>query len=100
MAYLALSQGTPVLGIPANNDQLLVMKYVEAKQLGQVVRWRQVKEGVLKSVVPEMLSNVQMKNAVTALAGDLNPESAPFKFEQEIIRLMNEWTMQHRQSAV
>ncbi|CAM3916060.1 glycosyltransferase [Vibrio aerogenes] len=100
MAYLALSQGTPVLGIPANNDQLLVMKYVEAKQLGQVVRWREVKEGLLKSVVPDMLNNTRMKNTVKIMAGKLNPELAPYHFEQEMIRLMAQCSIDHHQNAV
>ncbi|MDW6001929.1 glycosyltransferase [Vibrio mangrovi] len=90
MAYLALSQGTPVLGIPANNDQLLVMKYVEEKQLGQIVRWREVKEGQLTSVVTGMLNDQHMHNTVQNVANALDPELSPSRFEQELLRFMDE----------
>lgn len=54
--YQALNVGTPVLGIPANMDQLLCMAHVEDLGCGRLVRPWQVNKPMLPEVVRQLMS--------------------------------------------
>lgn len=54
--YQALSQGTPVLGIPTNLDQHLTMHFVAATGAGGILRSDAVTPGALRQRVADMLA--------------------------------------------
>ena len=55
--HQALGQGTPVLGIPANLDQLLNMQFVEQAGAGRTVRADAVSVRSVREAVGQLLTN-------------------------------------------
>ncbi len=55
-AYQALAQGTPVIGIPSNMDQLLAMRFIEDAEAGKLVRFRDVNKQLFSDTIKQIVS--------------------------------------------
>lgn len=67
--HQALAAGTPVLGIPANLDQLLNMQFVTRSGAGAAVRADRVSADRVRQVVGRMLAEPSYRNAAARVAG-------------------------------
>lgn len=69
--YQALSQGKPILGIPANMDQFLNMRGVEQAQSGILLRTQHAKPARLRAVVRELLEDSVYRNNARRLGEEV-----------------------------
>ncbi|MCD5364385.1 glycosyltransferase [Chromobacterium aquaticum] len=67
-SYQALQQGTPVIGIPSNMDQLLAMRHIEAYGAGAMLRRSQVEAGQLPPLLRRMLATPSYRQRAEQLA--------------------------------
>ncbi|WP_124479609.1 glycosyltransferase [Burkholderia stagnalis] len=67
--YQALGEGTPVIGIPTNMDQLLAMRYIERYGAGLTVRPVRVRRGELPAIVARMLADPAYAARAREVAG-------------------------------
>jgi UDP:flavonoid glycosyltransferase YjiC (YdhE family) len=70
--YQALSQGTPVLGIPSNMDQFLNMQWVERAQAGRMVRTQHLQPKRLRAVVDDLLNEPRYSDNARRLADEIS----------------------------
>jgi len=66
--YQALSQGTPVLGLPSNFDQFLATEAIVLAGAGVCVKARQATEGALSSALLRMLEDSELRAAAGRVA--------------------------------
>jgi UDP:flavonoid glycosyltransferase YjiC (YdhE family) len=67
-AYVALAEGTPVLGIPSNMDQHLTMQYVEQAGAGKRLRSEQASPRRIRECVAQMSTDERLKQAAQNVA--------------------------------
>lgn len=67
--HQALAEGTPVIGIPANLDQLLNMHFVTRSGAGAALRADCVSADRVRQVVGRMLAEPSYRNAAIRVAG-------------------------------
>jgi UDP:flavonoid glycosyltransferase YjiC (YdhE family) len=65
--YQALAAGIPVLGIPSNLDQYLMMHYVEKFRAGAMVRAGQASTEALRAMAQRILSAAHYRQAAESL---------------------------------
>jgi UDP:flavonoid glycosyltransferase YjiC (YdhE family) len=65
--YQALTAGTPVLGIPMNLDQYLMMDYIRHFGAGELIRAGVVTDELITRMVRRMVESDQYKNRATHL---------------------------------
>ncbi|MEI2387749.1 hypothetical protein [Breoghania sp. JC706] len=63
--YQALNTGTPVIGIPANMDQVLCINHIQKLNAGRLVRPWQVGRPQFAKAVEELMSGMCAKEAAT-----------------------------------
>jgi UDP:flavonoid glycosyltransferase YjiC (YdhE family) len=66
--YQALAAGVPVLGIPSNLDQYLMMDYVEKFGAGAMVRGGQASSAALRDMAQRVLNIAQYRSRAESLA--------------------------------
>lgn len=66
--YQALSQGTPVLGLPSNFDQFLATEAIDRCGAGISVKARQANAATLRSALEQGLSNPALRRAAQDVA--------------------------------
>ncbi len=77
--YQALAEGTPVIGVPTNMDQLLAMRCIERYGAGVTVRPARVRRGELPAVAAAMLADPGYRARARELADGfarMNPYTA------------------------
>ena len=79
-AYQALSQGTPVIGIPSNMDQLLAMRFIEEADAGKVVRFRDVKKDKFSKIIKQIVSYDELKAGANKVESYMKTFDAKSKF--------------------
>lgn len=67
-AYVALSVGTPILGIPSNMDQYLTNHYVKVSRLGDYIRSESATGQRIKRLAEKMLGDEPLHQNVEAWA--------------------------------
>ncbi len=80
--YQALSQGTPVLGIPSNMDQHLTMEAVEHCRAGLLVRQRHARVDVLRKAVERLVGEPSWASAASLLAEEIHGMDACQRFRE------------------
>lgn len=80
--HQALAQGTPVLGIPANLDQLLNMQFIAASGAGLSLREENASGPHLRARISEVLTEERFRVAARAVAQMFARYSAPQRFRQ------------------
>lgn len=86
-AYVALSQGTPVLGIPSNLDQHLTVDYVERAGAGLRLRAEDANRARVARAVAEMLENPSFGDAARRLSHVFSHYHAPDRFRELLARI-------------
>ena len=66
--YQALSQGTPVLGLPSNFDQYLASEVIVRAGAGQSVKARRASPEALRTSITDLLENEQTRAAARRVA--------------------------------
>jgi UDP:flavonoid glycosyltransferase YjiC (YdhE family) len=66
--YQALSQGTPVLGLPSNLDQYLATEAIVRAGAGRCIKARQAKPEALRSTILGMLEDSALQDAARRVA--------------------------------
>lgn len=82
--HQALEQSCPVLGIPANLDQLLNMQFVERAQAGISIREDAVSESGLRRAIIRLLDDASFSQNAAVVAAWFRDRSAPALFERAI----------------
>ncbi len=85
-AYVALSQGTPVLGMPSNLDQQLTVDYVERAGAGLCLRAEYANRARVARAVTEMLENPSFCDAARNLSHVFSRYHAPDRFRELLAR--------------
>jgi UDP:flavonoid glycosyltransferase YjiC (YdhE family) len=67
-SYQALSQGTPVLGVPSNLDQYLAMTAIEKASAGRLVRAGEATPAAIRSAVSELFTSRALKAGALEVA--------------------------------
>ena len=80
--YQALSQGTPVLGIPSNMDQHLTMEGVERCGAGILVRQRHADAESLSKAVERLVGDPSLAKAANLLAEEIREMDACQRFRE------------------
>ena len=83
--YQALSQGTPVLGIPSNMDQHLAMEPVEQLQAGILVRQRRANSETLRHALVELVGKACFTDRARGLAEELRDLDACANFPRFVV---------------
>jgi UDP:flavonoid glycosyltransferase YjiC (YdhE family) len=78
--YQALSQGTPVLGLPSNFDQFLATDAIVRAGAGVCVKARQATEGALSSALLRMLDDSELRAAAGRVAARFAAHDAASTF--------------------
>jgi UDP:flavonoid glycosyltransferase YjiC (YdhE family) len=68
MAYAALNAGKPVLGIPSNMDQHLMMQSVSVADAGILVRSEEAAEGAIQSAARRLLFCAKFKSTAQRMS--------------------------------
>jgi UDP:flavonoid glycosyltransferase YjiC (YdhE family) len=68
--YQALSQGTPVLGVPSNFDQFLSMQAIERVGAGLSIKARSLNEDQIKVGAMQLLNDARYKQNAVGVAQD------------------------------
>lgn len=79
-AYQALAQGTPVLGMPANLDQMLAMHFVAQSGAGTTLRADRVTRKRVAEVVKHMLQTAAFGTQAKGLAAAFREYQAAARF--------------------
>lgn len=79
-AYQALAQGTPVLGIPANLDQMLNMDFVARSGAGAALRADRVTGERVADIVTQMLATSTFRAQAERIAASLHEYHAAARF--------------------
>jgi UDP:flavonoid glycosyltransferase YjiC (YdhE family) len=82
--HQALEQGTPVLGIPANMDQLLNMQFVVDAGAGMSIRADRISPARVKTVAQRILDNLQFAHNAKRIEGRFGDYVAAERFEAVI----------------
>jgi UDP:flavonoid glycosyltransferase YjiC (YdhE family) len=78
--YQAIGGGAPVLGIPSNLDQYLMMHYVQQSGIGVMVRAGQVSAAAVAEAVRGILSDTRYKTRVGLLKQAMSPRGVADRF--------------------
>lgn len=81
MSQLALSRGTPVLGVPSNMDQFLCMRYLSGAKLGFELR----ADRCSKATATEQLEKIIESQDVISAAGAIPQTLADEKFAENLM---------------
>jgi UDP:flavonoid glycosyltransferase YjiC (YdhE family) len=79
-AYQALAAGVPILGVPYNLDQYLMMFYVQKFGAGEYVRSGQVSVDTLTQVVARMLSTASYRQQAESLRASIRTHECGERF--------------------
>lgn len=82
--HQALEKGCPVLGIPANLDQLLNMQFVVRTGAGIAIRQDAVSPACIREAVGNLLEDPVKKQCAAKVAEWFRRRSAPVLFEQAL----------------
>jgi UDP:flavonoid glycosyltransferase YjiC (YdhE family)/GT2 family glycosyltransferase len=85
--YQAIGAGAPVLGIPSNLDQYLMMHYVKQSGVGEMVRAGQASNVAVADAVRQLLSDTRYKTRVEPLKHAMSSGRAAVRFTALLDRL-------------
>jgi UDP:flavonoid glycosyltransferase YjiC (YdhE family) len=85
--HQALQQGTPVLGIPANLDQLLNMHFVVRSGAGLALRADQVSPATVARLLQQILSNSSFRQRAHRVQAWFGNYRAGPRFEETLSRI-------------
>jgi UDP:flavonoid glycosyltransferase YjiC (YdhE family) len=83
-AYQALTAGTPVVGLPLNLDQYLVMDAIERAGAGILVRSGTATEDVVRAAVLRALFDPQLRAGARRAAAAMRALDAPVEFRRAL----------------
>ena len=84
-AYQALTAGTPVIGLPLNLDQYLVMDAIEHAGAGILLRSGTVREGLLRAAVLRALHDPDLRAGARRMAASMRALDAAMEFGRAVI---------------
>jgi UDP:flavonoid glycosyltransferase YjiC (YdhE family) len=85
--YQAIGAGVPILGIPSNLDQYLMMHYVEQYGAGEMVRAGQASPAAVAETARRILAGSRYKSRVEALQQAMSSKGAAARFTALLDRL-------------
>lgn len=88
--HQALQQGTPVLGIPSNLDQLLNMQWVERSGAGLAVRADQVEVSRVRAAARRLLVDSRYATQARQVAAWFAAYPSGMRFEQVVQEMLGE----------
>lgn len=86
--YQALSQGTPVLGLPSNLDQYLATEAIVRAGAGRSVKARRATPEALRSEIHSMLEDSALRDAARQVASRFRVLDAPSTFRAFVQRTL------------
>jgi UDP:flavonoid glycosyltransferase YjiC (YdhE family) len=84
--YQALSQGTPVLGLPSNFDQYLATEVIVRAGAGQSIKARRATPEALRSSITDLLDNADTRAAARRVAASFNQQDSGSAFRALVAR--------------
>src|SRR5581483_1351805 len=84
-AYQALTAGTPVIGLPLNLDQYLVMDAIERAGAGILLRSGTVTEEKVRAAVLRILHDQDLRAGARRMAAGMRLLDAPAEFHRAVI---------------
>ena len=79
-AYQALSRGVPLLGLPSNADQYLMMESVAREGAGVLVRAGAATPRRIRAAIERVLADDRFREAATGLQAEMPPQRAEGRF--------------------
>jgi len=83
----ALNEGVPVLGLPTNIDQYLVMRYVQEAGAGIGLRADRARATSVRTAVETLLTDNSYRNSARVLAKEFRNYNAVERFGE----LLSQW---------
>ena len=87
-AYQALSEGTPVLGIPSHLDQILCMQNIEARGAGILLRSDTARIDKLQAAIVSLMDQAEARRAAKYFAQAVSRYDAKENFFNALSRLV------------
>jgi UDP:flavonoid glycosyltransferase YjiC (YdhE family) len=84
-AYQALTAGTPVVGVPLNLDQYLVMDAIERAGAGILLRSGTVTEAIVRVAVLRALHDPDLQAGARRMAAGMRSLDAPTEFSRVVL---------------
>jgi UDP:flavonoid glycosyltransferase YjiC (YdhE family) len=82
--YQALSQGTPVIGLPSNFDQYLATEAIVAAGAGVLVKARQATPELIRGALVRALADIEMQAAARRIAERFASQDAGVTFRDVV----------------
>jgi len=79
-AYQALAAGTPVVGVPSNNDQHLAMAGIDRRGAGVSVRSDQATPAAVRAAVEKVLADPSYRERARVMSKSFAAHNAPERF--------------------